>query len=57
MQEMHVREAPLRNEVSCYFVAGKENPADLYTKEHTDAKHFEDLRGLTVIPKEGFFKG
>ena len=54
MQEMHAREASLHKEIECYFVAGKENPADLYTKEHRDVKHFEDLRDLMVISKEAF---
>ena len=57
MQEMHAREATLHKEIECYFVAGKENPAGLYAKEHRDAKHFEGLRGLMAISKEAFLKG
>ena len=43
--------------VGCYWVAGKENPADLFTKEHRDLAQFRMLRDLMVIPREDFVLG
>ena len=52
LHEGRVAEAKLRNEISVHWVPGKENPADLFTKEIADIGHFQTLRDLMVRPRE-----
>ena len=52
IREARVAEAHTFGEVNVYWIPGKDNPADLYTKEHKDLAQFEKLRDLMVRPRE-----
>ena len=39
-------------QIKCHWVPGKENPSDLFTKEHKDGRHFQSLRDLMIVPLE-----
>jgi hypothetical protein len=51
MQENHVRENAENNFVSIQHIGGKQNLADLFTKEMKDTNHFVELRDLMVHPR------
>ena len=50
IREFRVAECQREGEVKCYWVPGKENPSDLFTKEHRDTTHFKELRDLMIYP-------
>ena len=43
IRELAVLEAQIEGDISVKFVPGSRNPANLFTKEHKDDKHFEEL--------------
>jgi hypothetical protein len=51
MRENRVRENVLSNTVSIQHVCGKNNLADLFTKEMRDTSHFVELRDLMLRPR------
>jgi hypothetical protein len=51
MQENLVRENVRNNFVSIQHVGGKQNLADLFTKEMKDTGHFVELRDLMLRPR------
>jgi len=55
IREFRVAESQKLGEVICYWVPGKENPSDLFTKEHKDLKHFQTLRDLMICPLEHIY--
>ena len=55
IREFRVAESQKLGEVTCYWVPGKENPSDLFTKEHKDIKHYQTLRDLMICPLEDIF--
>ena len=52
--ELGIYEAKKYNEVSFFWIPGKTNPADVFTKEDSDKQHYHKLRDLMVIPRELF---
>ena len=38
--------------IKCHRVPGKENPSDLFKKEHKDGGLFQALRDLTIVQLE-----
>ena len=44
LSKLGIKEAREYKEVQLYWMAGATNPADLFTKEDNDVKHFETLR-------------
>ena len=52
IRETRVAEAHEYGEVEVYWIPGKDNPADLFTKEHKDHNQFNKLRDLMVRPRE-----
>ena len=53
MREVAIRDAIKANEVTVFHIPGKVNPADLLTKEHRDATHFQELRDILVPGEPG----
>ena len=47
IRENSVRENP---HINIEHVSGKINPADMFSKEDKDTKHFQQLRNMTVKP-------
>ena len=54
--ELEIAEAQEHGEIQLYWMPGKTNPADLFTKEDNNAQHFELLRDQMVMPWEAFTK-
>ena len=52
--ELGIKEARAYKEVQLYWMAGATNPANLFTKEDNDVKHFETLRDQMVTSREAF---
>jgi hypothetical protein len=51
MKENHVRENVERKFVSIEHIGGKQNLADLFTKEMKDTVHFVELRDVMMRPR------
>ena len=54
LAELGIAEAKQHGEVSIYWIPGKTNPADAFTKEDNDVQHHCSLRDLMVISREFF---
>ena len=54
LAELGIEEAKLYNEVDFYWIPGKTNLADLFTKEDNDVKHYCEIRDHMVMPREQF---
>ena len=54
LAELGIAEAKQHNEVSFYWIPGKTNPADIFTKEDNDVQHYCSLRDLMVMAREEF---
>ena len=54
IREFRVAECQQLGEIKCHWIPGKENPSDLFTKEHKDGGHFQALRDLMIVPLEEF---
>eukprot|EP00531_Pseudo-nitzschia_arenysensis_P008906 CAMPEP_0116127296 /NCGR_PEP_ID=MMETSP0329-20121206/6769_1 /TAXON_ID=697910 /ORGANISM="Pseudo-nitzschia arenysensis, Strain B593" /LENGTH=2217 /DNA_ID=CAMNT_0003621395 /DNA_START=65 /DNA_END=6718 /DNA_ORIENTATION=- len=52
IREARVAEAQKYGEIDIYWIPGKDNPADLFTKEHKDLAQFNKLRDMMVRPRE-----
>jgi len=52
IHEFCVAECQQLGEIKCHWVPGKENPLDLFTKEHKDGGHFQSLHDLMIVPLE-----
>ena len=52
LAELGIAEAKQHGEVSFYWIPGKTNPADIFTKEDNDVQHYCSLRGLVLMPRE-----
>ena len=52
IKEAHIAEAQKLREVKVQWIPGRDNPADLYTKEHKDTSQFNKLRDFMVRPRE-----
>ena len=50
IRENAVRESIAYGDITLSHIAGKLNPADLFTKEHKDQSHFLALRDCFVSP-------
>ena len=57
IREAHVIEAQKHQEIDIYWMEGKSNPADLFTKEDRDVNHYCALRDLMVRPREWIHSG
>ena len=53
--ELGAAEAKQHGEVSFYWIPGKANPADIFTKEDNDTQHYCTLRDLMVKPREEMY--
>jgi hypothetical protein len=59
MRHYNIRENAVREAVNEFFevkvchIGGKQNPADIFTKEFKDAKTFLDLRSLLIVRSSG----
>jgi hypothetical protein len=51
MRENHVRENVENHFVSIQHIGGKQNLADIFTKEMKDTNHFVELRDLMMRPR------
>ena len=49
LSELGIKESRAYKEVQLYWMVGATNPANLFTKEDNDGKHFETLRDRMVI--------
>jgi hypothetical protein len=56
ISEFRVLEAAKHNEINVHWIPGKDNPADLFTKEHKDVSQFNKLRDLMVRPREWIYQ-
>ena len=56
IEELRVLEAKSAGEIEVHWIPGKENPADLFTKEHNDVGQFNRLRDLMVRPREWVYE-
>ena len=54
LAELGIYEAKHHNEVTFYWIPGKTNPADIFTKEDNDKAHYKSLRNLMVKSREDF---
>ena len=54
LAELGIAEAKQHGEVSFYWIPGKTNPADIFTKEDNDVQHYCSLRDLMVVSRETF---
>ena len=54
LSELGIAKAREHGEIQLYWIPGKTNPADLFTKEDNDIQHFELLRDQMVMPREAF---
>ena len=52
MKENHVRENVEKQFVSIVHIGGKQNLADLFTKEMKNTAHFVELRDLMMRPRD-----
>ena len=55
LAELQTLEAAKFNEISFHWIQGKDNPADLFSKEHRDLSHFIKCRDLMVRPHEWIY--
>ena len=51
ISEFRIAEARKEGDVDILWIPGQTNPADLFTKEINDDKHFITLRDLMVMPR------
>ena len=51
ISEFRIAEARKDGDVEIYWIPGKTNPADLFTKEINDDNHFVTLRELMVMAR------
>ena len=51
IRENHVRENVENNFFSIQHIGGKQNLADIFTKEMKDTNHFVELRDLMMRPR------
>ena len=54
LRDCAVRESVVHKELTIQHVAGKRNPADLFTKELRDGAHFRKLRNSFMTTREQF---
>ena len=54
LSELGIKEAREHKEVKLFWMAGATNPANLFTKEDNDIKHYETLRDNMVTSREAF---
>ena len=54
--ELEIYEARKYDEVSFYWIPGKTNPADIFTKEDNDKSHYKTIRDLMVKSREEFME-
>ena len=54
LAELGLYEAKHHNEVTFSWIPGKTNPADIFTKEDNDKKHYQMLRDHMVMAREDF---
>ena len=54
LRDCAVRESVVHKELTIQHVAGKRNPADLFTKELRDGAHFRKLRNSFMTTREKF---
>ena len=54
LAELRIYEAKQYDEVTFYWIPGKTNPADIFTKEDNDKQHYCQLRDLMVMSREKF---
>ena len=54
LSKLGIKEAREHKEIQLYWLVGATNPADLYTKENNDGKHFKTLRDQIVTSWEAF---
>ena len=54
LAELGIYEAKQHNEVEFYWIPGKTNPADIFTKEDNDRKHYQTIRDHMVKSREDF---
>ena len=57
LAELGIAEAKQHGEVSFYWIPGKTNPADIFTKEGNGIQHYCSLRDLMVMAREKFIDG
>ena len=55
LAELGITEAKKYNEITFHWMAGKTNPADIFTKEDNDVAHYCGLRDLMVVSREQFW--
>ena len=56
LAELGINKARKYNEVDFYWIPGKMNPADIFTKEDNDKKHYGEVRDSMVMSREDFNK-
>ena len=52
--ELGIKEGREHKEVQLYWMTGTTNPANLFTKEDNDVKHFETLQDQMVTSQKEF---
>ena len=55
LAELGITEAKKYNEITFHWMAGKTNPADIFTKEDNDVAHYCSLRDLMVVSRDQFW--
>ena len=56
LAELRIYESKQHKEVEFYWIPGKTNPADVFTKEDNDISHYCSLRDLMVKSREDFME-
>ena len=56
LAELGIYEAKHYNEVCFYWIPGKTNPSDIFTKEDNDKAHYKSIRYLMVRSREQFLE-
>ena len=56
LSELGIVEAKENDKVVIYWCPGRSNPADIFTKEDNDVKHYQCLRDLMVMSREDFME-
>ena len=52
IRDFRAAECQQLDEIKYHWVPGKDNPSDLFSKEHKDDGHFRALRDLMTVPLE-----
>ena len=56
LTKLGIAEAKQNDEIVIYWCPGRSNPADIFTKEDNDVKHYCSLFNLMVMSREDFME-